>query len=81
MVKHLFFATLLLTSFGVAQAHDEAHDETEAGTIVDEMLDVFYNDPPWLMLYFQPNYYGVSNRITWQPRRDARISVLDAALD
>jgi hypothetical protein len=30
------------------------------------------------MLYFQPLYYGVSERIDWEPRRDARIVVMGA---
>ena len=59
----------------------ETRDEAEQRIVVNEMSDVFYNDPPWLMLYFQPNYYGVSDRIDWTPRRDARILVLDAALN
>ena len=29
------------------------------------------------MMYFQPDFYGVSNRIVvWEPRRDERIDVL-----
>jgi peptide/nickel transport system substrate-binding protein len=53
----------------------ETRDPAEQDAIVDEMLEVFYNDPPWLMLYFQPLYYGASERIEWEPRRDARIIV------
>ena len=34
------------------------------------MLKTFYNDPPWLMLYFQPGFYGVSKRVDFSPRRD-----------
>jgi len=48
--------------------------------IIDEMLEVFYNDAPWLMMYFQPDFYGVSTRIDWQARRDERIWVGDATL-
>jgi peptide/nickel transport system substrate-binding protein len=48
--------------------------------IIDEMLEVFYNDAPWLMMYFEPGFYGVSNRIDWQARRDERIWVDDATL-
>jgi peptide/nickel transport system substrate-binding protein len=44
------------------------------------MLEVFYNDAPWLMMYFQPDFYGVSTRIDWQARRDERIWVGDATL-
>lgn len=48
--------------------------------IINEMLEVFYNDPPWLMMYFQPDFYGVSNRLDWTPRRDEVIDVVGAAL-
>lgn len=48
--------------------------------LVDQMLEVFYNDPPWLLLYFQPDFYGVSNRLDWQARRDEQIVVYEAAL-
>jgi peptide/nickel transport system substrate-binding protein len=44
------------------------------------MLEVMYNDPPWLFLYFQPDFYGVSNRIDWEPRRDEKIVVYNATL-
>jgi peptide/nickel transport system substrate-binding protein len=49
-------------------------------TNVNIMLEVFYNDPPWLLLYFQPDFYGVSNRIEWSARRDEKIVVYSAAL-
>jgi peptide/nickel transport system substrate-binding protein len=44
------------------------------------MLEVFYNDPPWLLLYMQPDFYGVSNRLDWQPRRDERVITFNAGL-
>jgi peptide/nickel transport system substrate-binding protein len=48
--------------------------------LVNQMLEVFYNDPPWLLLYFQPDFYGVSDRLEWTPRRDEQIGVLGATL-
>lgn len=48
--------------------------------LVHEMLEIWYNDPPWLMLYFQPDFYGVSNRIDWEPRRDEDVSVYSVGL-
>jgi peptide/nickel transport system substrate-binding protein len=53
--------------------------ETEK-QLVDEMLEVFYNDPPWLLLYFQPDFYGVSSRVAWQARRDEQVIVYGAGL-
>ena len=52
----------------------------ETRTIVDEMLQVFYDDGPWLHLYFQPDFYGVSNRVDWQPRPDEKVYLFNAGL-
>ncbi len=59
----------------LAAPEGEARDQ-----IKNEMLEVFYNDPPWLMMYFQPDFYGVGNRLDWTPRRDEVIDVTGAAL-
>jgi peptide/nickel transport system substrate-binding protein len=58
----------------------QTRDAAEEREIINEMLDVFYNDPPWLMMYFQPDFYGVSERIDWQARRDEKIDVTSAKL-
>ena len=47
--------------------------------MTDEMLEIFYNDPPWLLLYFQPDFYGVAGDIDWQPRRDEIIDLTTAS--
>jgi peptide/nickel transport system substrate-binding protein len=52
----------------------------EQRPIIDEMLQVFYDEGPWLHLYFQPDFYGVSNRISWTPRADEKLYLFDAAL-
>jgi peptide/nickel transport system substrate-binding protein len=49
-----------------------------ARPIVDEMLKVFYDDGPWLHLYFQPDFYGVSSRIEWRARPDERVYAFEA---
>ena len=54
--------------------------EEEQRVIIDEMLQVFYDDGPWLHMYFQPDFYGVSNRIVWEPRRDEYVELFEAAL-
>jgi peptide/nickel transport system substrate-binding protein len=56
----------------------ETRDSDEQLTIVHDMLQVFHDDPPWILLYLQPNFYGVSNRIEWQPRRDEFVLTFDA---
>lgn len=58
-----------------------AKDPAEQKKIVDEMLKIFYDRGPWLMLYFQPDFYGVSDRITWDARRDERIDVSQATIN
>ena len=71
----------IFDSLGYAGARvDGELTATAQRAIVDEMLEVFYNDPPWLILYFQPNFYGVSSRLEWEPRLDGRIDVLGARL-
>lgn len=59
----------------------QTRDEAEIEQIKNEMLEVFYNDPPWLMMYFQPDFYGVSERLDWEPRRDEKVKVIEATLD
>jgi peptide/nickel transport system substrate-binding protein len=56
----------------------EVRDADEQRALVNEMLEIFYNDPPWLLLYFQPDFYGVSNAVDWDPRRDEKIDVVSA---
>lgn len=58
-----------------------AADDAARRVIIDRMLEVFYNDPPWLMLYFQPDFYGVSNRVNFTPRRDEKVYLFDVALN
>jgi peptide/nickel transport system substrate-binding protein len=58
-----------------------ATNEEETREIVDEMLQVFYDDGPWLHLYFQPDFYGVSNRVDWSPRADEKVYLFTAGLD
>lgn len=56
-------------------------DTVEAARpIINRMLKLFYDEGPWLQLYFQPDFYGVSNRIDWTPRRDEEIELFAAKL-
>ncbi len=55
-------------------------DPAKRRKIINHMLKIFHTDSPWIMLYFQPEFYGVSNRINWQPRREERIWVTNASL-
>ncbi|SDX64381.1 ABC transporter substrate-binding protein [Roseicitreum antarcticum] len=58
-----------------------AETEEETRVIIDEMLQVFYDDGPWLHMYFQPDFYGVSNRVNWQPRPDEKVYLFSAGLN
>jgi peptide/nickel transport system substrate-binding protein len=52
----------------------------EERAVIDEMLKVFYDYGPWLHMYFQPDFYGVSNRIDWTARRDEHVNLWDVSL-
>jgi peptide/nickel transport system substrate-binding protein len=58
---------------------NETRDEKEQRTIINKMLDIMADDSPWLFLYFQPDYYGASNRITWNAQPD-KVYLYSAAL-
>jgi len=58
----------------------DIRDAEEERAVVNQMLEIFYNDPPWLLLYFQPDFYGVSNRLNWNARRDEWIVIYNATL-
>lgn len=45
-----------------------------------EMLEAFFNDPPWLLLYAGPRVEAVSNRLDYKSRSDFFIVVYDAKL-
>ena len=44
------------------------------------MLEEFYNDPPWIMLFAGPRTEAVSNRIEYQSRADYFITGYSATL-
>ncbi len=50
-------------------------DPAAQDAILNHMLHVFHDRGPWLMLFFQPDLYGVSNKIHWKPRPDEAITL------
>lgn len=54
---------------------EATRDAAAQENIVNAMLQRFHEGAPWLMLYFQPDVYGVSKRVQWQPRADELISL------
>ncbi len=59
---------------------ETATDQATIDRAVTRMLEIFYERGPWLLLYFQPDLYGVSHRITWHGRRDERLLVNDVVV-
>lgn len=58
----------------------DAKTPEEARPVINRMLKLFYEEGPWLQLYLQPDFYGVSKRIVWEPRRDEEIELFAATL-
>ncbi len=56
-----------------------AYPEAERAVEI-AMLEEFYNDPPWLMLFAGPRTEAVSNRIEYQSRADYFITGYSATL-
>ncbi|MDG4889746.1 ABC transporter substrate-binding protein [Mesorhizobium sp. WSM4887] len=59
---------------------DAAKTPEEQRAVINQMLKVFHDEGPWLLLYFQPDFYGVSKRIAWTARRDEHIDLFNASL-
>ena len=66
--------------FGGWKDIQNAKTPKEQEDVVNRMLKVFYEKGPWLLMYLQPDFYGVSNRVDFQPRRDERLHVFDTNL-
>ena len=41
------------------------------------MQEIVHEEAPWIFLHIQPDTYGVSERIDWQPRPDEMIHLWD----
>lgn len=44
------------------------------------MLEIFYEDPPWLLMYFSPTLEAVSNRLDYTPRIDTFFTIYNVKL-
>jgi peptide/nickel transport system substrate-binding protein len=53
----------------------DIRDSAKERDVINQMLQVMHDDPPWIFMYMQPDFYGVSNRVEWQARRDEQIIV------
>jgi peptide/nickel transport system substrate-binding protein len=54
---------------------DAAREEAQQQKIINEMLHVAHDRGTWMLLYFQPDVYGVSNFVSWKPRADETITL------
>lgn len=55
-------------------------DEDRRVEIGYRMQEVVREEAPWIFLHIQPDVYGVSDRLDWEPRADELIHLWNAAL-
>lgn len=61
--------------FGGWKRLEQTRDPAEQAKIIQAMMRVFHDRGTWLQLYFLPDLYGVSNKISWRPRADEIIGL------
>lgn len=66
--------------FGLWKEISASRDPAVQAEVAQKMLKIFYERGPWLLMYFQPDYYGVSNRINWTAPRDEIMIFTSATL-
>ncbi|MBI4280064.1 MAG: hypothetical protein HY660_16555, partial [Armatimonadetes bacterium] len=52
--------------------------ERERLRLLHRLQTIVHEEAPWLFLHWGEEFYGVSQRLSWRPRRDARIHLFDA---
>lgn len=57
-----------------------ALDEDRRIEIGYRMQEIVHEEAPWIFLHIQPDVYGVSERLDWEPRPDELIHLWDASL-
>lgn len=55
-------------------------DAEKQQQLVSEVQQLMLQDPPFVFLFAYKDLYGVSNRLTWEPRRDESIYMYEAKL-
>lgn len=67
--------------------YEELWDELQAALDPDRrqeigyrMQEIVHEEAPWIFLHIQPDVYGVSDQIDWQPRPDEIIHLWDVSL-
>lgn len=53
-------------------------DDAKRQDLMNKMWAIAYDDPPWIYVWHQVDFYGVSKRIAWDSRADERIRMTEA---
>jgi peptide/nickel transport system substrate-binding protein len=53
-------------------------DDQKRQDLMNRMWAIAFDDPPWIYVWHQVDFYGVSKRISWESRADERIRVSEA---
>jgi peptide/nickel transport system substrate-binding protein len=53
-------------------------DSEKRAALLHKMERVLYDDPPVVYVYMQPDIYGISKNLSWQPRKDEIIDLRKA---
>ena len=55
-------------------------DKGKRQDLMNRMWAIAYEDPPWIYVWHQVDFYGVSKRLEWEARADERIRMTEAKL-
>jgi len=53
-------------------------DDAKRQDLMNRMWAIAYDDPPWIYVWHQVDFYGASKRIVWDARADERIRMSEA---
>jgi len=53
-------------------------DSQKRQDLMNKMWAIAYDDPPWIYVWHQVDFYGVSKRLAWEARPDERIRMTEA---
>jgi peptide/nickel transport system substrate-binding protein len=53
-------------------------DAAKRQELMNRMWSIAYDDPPWIYVWHQVDFYGVSKRLAWEARADERIRMTEA---
>jgi len=55
-------------------------DDAKRQELMNRMWAIAFDDPPWIYVWHQVDFYGVSKRLAWEARADERIRMTEAKL-